>query len=101
MRKIWYLVIAVGLTIMTFVFTSGHARNVDNAWLISSLLDHGNIIMDLVTLYIAHRVFNSIRTHEICQAERNPDDPDDKSIGPLCVGIMAAWVLAIAIVVSQ
>lgn len=93
MRKVWYVVMLVGFALMTAVFTSDHVRNVDNAWLWTAVLDHGNIILDLLTLYVASRVFNHIRTHEICKSEGK--------IGPLCVGIMAAWVLAIAIVVSQ
>jgi len=93
MRKIWIVVMLVGLAAMYAVFTSDHIRNVDNAWMWTAILNHGNIVIDLLMLYLGSRIFNHIRTHEICEAE--------SKIGPLCVGIMAAWVIAIAIVVSQ
>jgi len=100
MRVIWFIVIGIGLTMMYTVFTSGHVRNVDNAWFWTAVLDHGNIIIDLVILYLGSRVFNHIRTHEVCESEQD-SKTNQKTIGPLSVGIMAIWIIAIAIVVSQ
>lgn len=92
-RPIWYFLILLGFVLMYSVFTSDHVRNVDNAWLWTAILDHGNILIDLIMLYIASRVINHDRTHHIIETE--------KEIGPLRVGIMAAWLIAIALVISQ
>ena len=93
MRKIWYVLLVVGLSLMYAVFTSNHIRNVDNAWMWTAVLDHGNIVIDLFTLYIGSRVFTHVRTHEVCESE--------EKIGPLCVAVNCGWIIGIAIVIAQ
>ena len=99
MRKIWYVLIIITAAIFYAVFTSQHLSNVHNAWMWSSLKETADIIRDLIILYIAHRIFNKIRTHEICESDTSVDTEGNKKIGSLCVGIMGIWVIAIAIVI--